>query len=94
MPAVQRVGDRNSAGGVILQGDSSVRINGRAIAIENVSVSPHPCCGRKGCPPSHCNAKTQASGSLRVNGKRVILTNDKDTCGHPRVGGSTDVRIG
>ena len=46
--AVQRVGDRNTAGGVILNGDDSVLINGRAVAIRGASVSPHPCCGRKG----------------------------------------------
>ena len=49
--AIQRVGDQNTAGGVILNGDSTVLVNGRAIAIEGASVSPHPCCGRKGCPP-------------------------------------------
>ena len=94
MPAVQRVGDQNSAGGVILNGDSSVLVNGRAIAIQGASVSAHPCCGRRGCPPTHCNAKTQATSSILVNGVPLILTNDVDTCGHPRSGGSPDVVIG
>lgn len=95
MPGVQRVGDRNSAGGIILNGDSSVLINGRPIALQDASVSPHPCCGRKGCPPVHCNAKTKANkSSVLVNGKAVILAGDNDTCGHTRVSGSTDVTIG
>lgn len=95
MPSVQRVGDRNSAGGIILSGDSSVLVNGRAIAVQDVSVSPHPCCGRKGCPPIHCHAKTQASSSnVLVNGKPLILSGDKDTCGHERVSGSADVSVG
>jgi len=95
VPGVQRVGDRNSAGGVILNGDSSVLINGRAVAVQDASVSAHPCCGARGCPPIHCNAKTQASTSgVRINGKAVILAGDKDTCGHTRVSGSSDVTIG
>jgi uncharacterized Zn-binding protein involved in type VI secretion len=95
VPAVQRVGDRNSAGGVILNGDSSVLVNGRAIAIQDASVSPHPCCGAKGCPPIHCNAKTKAgSSNVLVNGKPVILAGDKDTCGHSRVSGSDNVLVG
>jgi uncharacterized Zn-binding protein involved in type VI secretion len=95
MPAVQRVGDRNSAGGVITNGDNTVLVNGRAVAIQGSSVSPHPCCGRRGCPPTHCNAKTQASTTtVFVNGKPIIFTDDKDTCGHPRVSGSADVSVG
>jgi len=95
MPAVQRVGDRNSAGGVILNGDSTVLVNGRPIAVQNSSVSPHPCCGARGCPPIHCHAKTQASRSnVLVNGKPLILSGDKDTCSHERVSGSTDVSVG
>ena len=95
MPAVQRVGDQDSAGGVILNGDSTVLINGRAVAIRGASVSAHPCCGRRGCPPTHCNAKTQAAtSSVLVNGIPLVITNDTDTCGHPRVGGSPNVVVG
>ena len=93
--AIQRVGDRNTAGGVILNGDNTVLINGRAVAIQGASVSPHFCCGIKGCPPTHCNAKTQTNNStVLVNGKPLIFTDDKDTCGHPRASGSPDVSVG
>jgi len=95
VPAVQRVGDQNSAGGVILNGDNTVLVNGRAIAIQGASVSAHPCCGRKGCPPTHCNAKTQTKNStVLVNGVPLIFTDDTDTCGHARAGGSPDVAVG
>jgi len=95
VPAVQRVGDQNSAGGVILNGDNTVLVNGRAIAIQGASVSAHPCCGRKGCPPTHCNAKTQTKNStVLVNGIPLIFTDDTDTCGHARAGGSPDVAVG
>jgi hypothetical protein len=93
--AVQRVGDRNTAGGVIQNGDDTVLINGRAVAVRGASVSPHPCCGAKGCPPTHCNAKTQTKNStVLVNGVPLIFTNDTDTCDHPRAGGSPDVTVG
>jgi uncharacterized Zn-binding protein involved in type VI secretion len=95
VPAVQRVGDQDSAGGVILNGDNTVLINGRAVAIRGASVSPHPCCGRRGCPPVHCSAKTQTNNStVLVNGVPLVLTSDLDTCGHPRSGGSPDVTVG
>ena len=95
MPAVQRVGDQDSAGGAILNGDNTVLINGRAVAIQGASVSAHPCCGQKGCPPTHCNAKTQAkNSSVLVNGVPLVLTGDIDTCGHARAGGSADVTVG
>jgi uncharacterized Zn-binding protein involved in type VI secretion len=95
MPAIQRVGDRNEQGGVILNGDNSVLINGRPVAIESAKVTPHPCCGQQGCPPVHCNAQTTAkTGTVLVNGKRIIITTDVDNCGHQRSGGSPDVSVG
>ena len=95
MPGVQRVGDRNTAGGLILTGDPSVLINGRAIATAGASVSPHPCCGAKGCPPVHCNAKTQiGSNNVLVNGKPIATAGTADTCGHTRSVGSRDVLVG
>jgi uncharacterized Zn-binding protein involved in type VI secretion len=93
--AIQRVGDQNTAGGVIQNGDNTVLINGRAVAIKGSAVSPHPDCGRKGRPPIHCNAKTQTTNStVLVNGVPLISTDDKDTCGHARASGSPDVSIG
>jgi uncharacterized Zn-binding protein involved in type VI secretion len=95
MPAVQRVGDQDSAGGVIQNGDNTVLVNGRAVAIQGASVSSHPCCGQRGCPPTHCNAKTQANNStVLINGVPIVLSSDVDTCGHPRSGGSPNVFVG
>lgn len=95
MPAVQRQGDADSAGGVILKGIGSVTVNGRPIAAGRLKVSPHPCCGRKGCPPSHCSPTTvPGSSSVRIAGQLVVLTGHKDSCSHARVGGSPNVFIG
>lgn len=95
MPAVQRRGDANTAGGVAQGGASSVLVNGRPIMVPGQSVTPHPCCGRKGCPRIHCHATTAGgSGTVFAEGKPVIFTGNADTCGHPRAGGSGDVIVG
>ena len=92
---VQRVGDVNAVGGVILEGDPTVLVDGRPIAILGASVTPHPCCGAKGCPPTHCHAVTTAtSATILVGGKPVVVTGDIDSCGHTRVGGSFSVIAG
>lgn len=94
MPAVQRVGDANDAGGVAQGGVGSVRVNGRAVIIPGNSVTAHPCCGRRGCPPVHCSAVTTGgSGSVKAGGSPIIRTGDSDSCGHARAGGSGDVRV-
>lgn len=91
----QRLGDRNTAGGIVVTGDSSVLINGRPAAVRDASVSAHPCCGSRGCPPIHCNAKTSATNrSVLVNGRPLIVAGDTDTCGHVRSLGSPDVFVG
>lgn len=92
MPAVQRMGDANSAGGVITSGVGSVLVNRRPIATPGLGVSPHPCCGARGCG-KHCSAKTAGgSRTVRVRGKPVLLTGNQDTCGHPRSAGSPTVK--
>lgn len=93
MPGVQRVGDANAVGGVVTSGIGSVRINGRPVAVVGKTVTPHPCCGRKRCPPIHCNATTAGgSSSVKAGGIAISLTGDSDTCGHARSGGSDTVR--
>ena len=92
---VQRVGDANSVGGVILSGDPTVLVNGRPIATIGNPVSPHPCCGSKGCPPTHCAAITTSSTpTILVGGKPICTTGAIDTCGHTRALGSLDVIVG
>jgi uncharacterized Zn-binding protein involved in type VI secretion len=95
--AVCRVGDRNEVGGVILNGDPSVLVNGRPIAIIGSRVTPHPCCGAPKRPECvvHCAASTTSTnGTVLVKGKPVVTFGDPDTCEHVRVGGSSDVIIG
>ena len=93
MARVQRVGDQDSGGGRITQGENSVRVNGKPIAVVNAPVTVH--LPSKG-PKDHKHARTQASNNstVKANGKLVVVTGDTDTCGHKRVGGSPDVNIG
>jgi uncharacterized Zn-binding protein involved in type VI secretion len=92
---VCRVGDRNAVGGVILNGDPTVLVNNRPVAILGSRVTPHPCCGQKGCPPTHCSATTTSTNAqVLVNGKPIVTFGDIDTCGHARMGGSRDVIVG
>jgi uncharacterized Zn-binding protein involved in type VI secretion len=93
MPSfVCRVGDVNTAGGVILEGDPTVLINGRPIAVIGSDVSPHPPCPK---PSSHCFARTQLKpGSVLVKGVPIATAPSTDTCGHPRLTGSLNVIVG
>jgi hypothetical protein len=90
----QRRGDPNTAGGVVTSGVPSVRVNGRPIVIPAQTVAPHPCCGQPGCS-KHCSARTRGgSSTVRAGGRPVIRTGaDSDTCGHPRAGGSPNVKL-
>ena len=94
---VCRVGDKNAAGGVILNGDPSVLVNNRPVAVIGARVTPHPCCGAPNRPDCvvHCAATTTSTnGTVLINGKPVVTFGDIDTCGHTRLGGSPDVIVG
>lgn len=85
--SVQRAGDANSAGGIALGGVSSVRVNGRPIAVPGMRVTPHPK-HKKGSKTTKINAAT----TVRAAGKPVVLTGGVDACKHPRRGGSPNVK--
>jgi uncharacterized Zn-binding protein involved in type VI secretion len=88
MPSVQRQGDSDSGGGVIVAGINSVRTNGIPTATINMPVSAH---SRK---PTHVPQTAGGVPSVRVAGQAISVTGNADTCGHARVGGSFDVRAG
>lgn len=93
MPGVVRKGDTNSAGGVAKSGTPTVLVNGRPVVYPGVSVSPHPCCGKKGCG-AHCGARTTGgSPTVFAEGKPVIRKGDSDSCGHGRSTTSPNVNV-
>jgi uncharacterized Zn-binding protein involved in type VI secretion len=90
---LQRLGDINAAGGKIILGHFNVTCNGRPTAKYMSLVTPHPSCPKV---KKHCAAKAAFPGSFKVkiNGSPAIRDGDTDTCGHPRVMGSNNVRCG
>lgn len=88
---IQRVGDRNSGGGIIVSGGhSNVLVNGRPAATPYAVVTPHIGCGKKN--PLHCLALTlPGQSTVKINGEDVIVTGMPDTCTHGRAGGSPNV---
>jgi uncharacterized Zn-binding protein involved in type VI secretion len=97
MPAVQRVGDANGAGGVAQGGVASVRVNGQSIIVDGNPVTAHaPWPQRRNNPhPPHAAATTTGgNGTVKAGGIPVVTTGCADTCGHARAGGSGDVRAG
>jgi uncharacterized Zn-binding protein involved in type VI secretion len=89
-----RLGDKNSAGGVILTGNPTVLVNFRPVATIGEKVSPHPCCGLPGCA-KHCAATTTSISPTVLVGFRPICTSLAiDTCGHVRAIGSFTVFVG
>lgn len=97
MPAVQRVGDANGAGGVAQGGVASVRVNGQPIIVDGNPVTAHaPWPQRRNNPhPPHAAATTTGgNGTVKAGGVPVVTTGCADTCGHARAGGSGDVRAG
>jgi len=93
MPAVQRVGDANGAGGVAQGGVSSVRVNGQPVIVNGNPVTPHAPWGRPH-PPHAAATTTGGNSKVKAGGIPIVTTGCADTCGHARSGGSSDVRIG
>lgn len=88
MPAVQRMGDANNDGGVIVViPQSTVFVNGLQVAVVGSNVTA----GRDSPP-----AVTQSQSGIQVfiGGIQVIVTGDRDSNGMTRVGGSGNVSLG
>ena len=95
MAGVVRRGDINTAGGAAIGASTTVLVNGRGVVFPGSPVTPHPCCGAKGCE-IHCAAVVVGPGSstVLVEGKRVIRKGDSDSCFHTRATASANVLCG
>ena len=88
--SLQKVGDPNTGGGVIIEGHDNVFLDGQPVAIQGSLVTPHSCCPSPGCG-IHCSATAAYPGSsvITINGSNVLRrTVDLDSCGHARNGDS------
>jgi uncharacterized Zn-binding protein involved in type VI secretion len=95
MPACQRLQDANAGGGMLTSTPQTiVTVDGQRVAVVGAKGTAHPPCPED---DSHCAGVWQTaggSGSVRIAGQAVIRTQDADTCGHRRIGGSPTVRVG
>lgn len=84
---VQRLGDSNTTGGIIMAGIPTVLVEGRPIAVMGMPVSPHGY--------NHYGAVTTASQfGVFCMGMPVTRMTDVDSCGDLRIGGAVTVFIG
>ena len=98
MPAAQRNGDANSAGGVINSvPQSNVKCNGELLAVDGSKGTGHGIGIHAAGAWKTANGQWDtANGSSTVNagGLPVNRTGDNDDCLHARVGGSDNVNVG
>lgn len=95
MAGIARLGDILGPGGVLTAPISlDVFVNGRPVALFGCYYTAHPCCGKKGCPPSHCRGPTfDIPVGVTVNNRPPITKNGFGLCGHKVRTASQDVSI-
>ena len=89
----QRKTDANNIGAVIAGvTDYKVKVNDLLLSTDGSSVADHlPVDGVN----THTNVSTaNGSSTVKSGGVPVNRTTDADSCGHTRVGGSSNVNIG
>jgi hypothetical protein len=87
MPEVQRIGDRDTGGGIVMFGINSVRVNNRPVSVDGCTVSSHA------SRPTHNPVTANGVKTVRVSNRPINVNGNPDTCGHARTGGSENVRI-
>ena len=95
MAGIARVGDILGPGGVLTAPVSpDVFVNGRPAALLGIRYTAHPCCGLKGCPPSHCYGPTfDIPAGVYINGIPPVTKSGKGLCGDGVKTASNDVII-
>lgn len=88
MPAIERIGDTNTAGApVTATGQSTVFANGILVAVNGSAVARH---GKN----AHAGPQTaNGSSNVFINQIPINRVGDADTCGHTRSSGSTNVFV-
>jgi hypothetical protein len=91
---IQRIGDTNDypAAATNSDGNSSVYANNILVLVNGSTVQPHV--PRRGGYVHDPTATANGSSSVFAHGVEVNFTDNPDTCGHARIGGSDDVFVG
>jgi uncharacterized Zn-binding protein involved in type VI secretion len=89
MPKLSRKGDKNTTGGQIVRGASTVFANGIAVGLHVSDITPHsPNSG------THKAAKTtEGSPTVFAENVAVLREGSGNNCGHKIVDGSPDVFV-
>jgi uncharacterized Zn-binding protein involved in type VI secretion len=91
MPQLSRKGDKNTTGGKIIRGASTVFCNNIAVGLHQSDITPHD---PKPNKPPHKNAKTtEGSPTVFAEGVPVLRVGSGNTCGHKIVQGSDNVYV-
>lgn len=87
---LSRKGDKNTTGGVLQEGASTVFCNGKPVATHPNKITPHS-------PPKpsiHKNAvTTEGSPTVFAENKPVVRVDSGNNCGHKIVEGSENVFV-
>ena len=87
MPGISRNG-QDSAGGVAIQGSTTVKVNSKGVVRLGDKVASH------GLPPhSPTPPMVSSSSTVRVNSIGVVKAGDNASCGHT-ISGSNNVNAG
>jgi uncharacterized Zn-binding protein involved in type VI secretion len=89
MAAIALTAGISTAGGGALfaSPNTDVTIGGYPIAVVGTKVASH------GTAPHTTSTCTQGSSTVTIGGRGIVRAGDLTTCGHPVVGGSSDVSI-
>lgn len=95
MSGVARVGDQFGPGGRLTAPFSpDVTVNDRPVALLGCVYTAHVCCGKKGCPPTHCFGSVFVIPSgVTVNGLPPVVKGSRGLCGHKVQTASQDVIV-
>ena len=91
MAKLSRKGDKNTTGGKILRGASTVFANGKPVGLHVSDITPHN--PDPGKPPHKAAQTTDGSPTVFCEGKPVLRTGSGNDCGHSIVEGSADVFV-
>ena len=90
MAQMSRQGDKNTTGGQIVRGASTVLCNGIPVGLHSSLITPHMPYG-KPHPPHKAAQTTEGSPSVICEGSPVLRVGSGNTCGYTIIQGSPDV---
>lgn len=92
---IARTGDILGPGGVLTApANPNILVNGRPAALEACAYTPHPCCGVKKCPPTHCfGVALDIPSGVYFDGVPPLTNTAVGICGHKVMIASQDTFI-